>query len=82
MKYEKILNDERVLFCLKGLYIYCMEHRNDKHFTVKQIEHVSPHDTGTISKHLKELEKLGYVKRLRVKSDTPNFMDSQWEFLE
>lgn len=81
-KYEKILHDDRVLFALKGLYIFCMEHRKDTHFTIKHIENASPHSECTIGKHLIELEKLGYIRRSRVKANTPNFMDSQWYFME
>jgi hypothetical protein len=59
-----------------------MEHKDDEHFTIKQILNASPHGECHIQKQLQKLEELGYVKRGRVKSVTPNFMDSQWIFKE
>jgi len=82
MKYEKILHDERVYFYLKALYILCMEHKNDKNFTIKQVASYSPLCLCSVEKYFMRLEELGYVKRERVKSITPNFMNSQWIFKE
>jgi hypothetical protein len=59
-----------------------MEHKDDANFTLKQILNASPHKDCHIQKQLIKLEELGYVKRARVKSVTPNFMDSQWIFTE
>ena len=80
MKYQKILHDETVNFQLKALYILCIEHREDKNFTIKQVASYSPLCLCSVEKYFMQLEELGYVKRERVKSITPNFMDSQWIF--
>lgn len=68
MKY-KFLNDSKLSWKSKGILMYLIESENGYRATTSELQHVSKDSKDSVCTGLNELERNGYIRRVRLRNN-------------
>ena len=76
---NQIIRDERLSFKSKGLYAHLTSKPDNWTFYIDEMVKSSKDGKSSVQSGLKELEKYGYLRRVKYKDDKGKFVG--WDYL-
>ncbi len=76
-----VLRDKRIPLAVKGMYAVICGCSEDWDYSIKGYENVLKEGRGAIGRHLKLLEKLGYLRRTYHRGVDGIFLDAKYTAL-
>ncbi|NVO88919.1 conserved phage C-terminal domain-containing protein [Lactobacillus rhamnosus] len=77
-----LARDNRLSWKARGIFIYMWSMPADWQFYAEELETHAPEGRDALAKGLKELEKLGYLKRIQTKGKNGKFRTKNWEITD
>lgn len=78
-----ILDDKRLTFKARGLLAYMLSKPDDwRFYTTELVKHSQKDGRDSIDSALKEMEKIGYLKRTQKRSSNGRFGEQDWLLLD
>lgn len=76
---NKLIKDDRLSWKARGIFIYLWSMPDDWNFYVDEVAKHSKNSVGSLQSGLSELEKFGYLKRIRLHGKGGHFSRMAWE---
>lgn len=76
---NKLIKDDRLSWKARGIFIYLWSMPDDWNFYVDEVAKHSKNSVGALQSGLSELEKFGYLKRIRLHGKDGHFSRMAWE---
>lgn len=76
---RQIAQDERLTWKARGIFLYLASMNDDWNFYVDEIAKHAPQGKEALQGGLKELEKYGYLKRIRTRKEKGHLSTFNWE---
>lgn len=76
---NKLIKDDHLSWKARGIFIYLWSMPDDWNFYVDEVAKHSKNSVGALQSGLSELEKFGYLKRIRLHGKDGHFSRMAWE---